>query len=107
MQNDLAFRRDLCSCSFRTFPNRIVYKVSGLTADSLRSRDDGIDHGADGAWKFGVFLNNFAGGSNRPTSFMTHNHDQGNSKMFGSIFNRPHGRCINHVARVTGDKQLA
>ena len=107
MRNDFAFGRDLRSCSFRTFSNRIIHKITGLTANSLRSRDDGIDHGPDGAWKFGVFLDNFASGNNRPTSFMTHNHNQGNSKMFGSIFNRPHGRCINHVARVTGYKELA
>ncbi len=54
-----------------------------------------------------MLLNNFAGGSNCPASFMTHDDNQGNAKMFGAVFDRSHCRRINHVARVSGDKEFA
>ncbi len=54
-----------------------------------------------------MLLNNSASGSNGPASFMTHDNNEGNAEMFGSVFNRSHGRCINHVTRVAADEYLA
>ncbi len=107
MRNDFAFGRNFCSCSFRAFSNRIINKIAGLSANGLRGGNDGIDHGTDRAGKFLVLLNNRASGSNGPASFMTHDNNEVNAEMFGSVFDRSHCRCVDHVAGISGDKEFA
>src|ERR1019366_1466537 len=107
MRNDLAFARDLHRCSFGTFANRIVHKIARHAANGLRSRYDGIDHGTDGAWKLRVLLDDIAGGGNSPASLVTHDDNQANPEVFDPVFDRPHCRRIDHVARIAGDEELA
>jgi hypothetical protein len=53
-----------------------------------------------------MLLNDRTGGGHSPTPLVAHNNDKGYAKMLCPIFDRPHRRGINHVARITGDKKL-
>jgi hypothetical protein len=54
-----------------------------------------------------VLLDHRAGSRDSTTPFVTEDNDEGDTKMLGSIFDRPHRVRIDDIAGVTGDKKFA